>query len=48
MPTEPRDLAQIRFDNAMALFDDFRAGDDQASRRRPPCADSTAASPSDC
>ncbi len=23
MPTEPRDLAQIRFDNAMALFDDF-------------------------
>jgi hypothetical protein len=23
MPTEPRDLAQIRFENAMALFDDF-------------------------
>ena len=23
MPTEPRDLAQIRFDNAMALFDEF-------------------------
>ena len=23
MPTEPRDLAQVRFDNAMALFDDF-------------------------
>ena len=23
MPSEPRDLAQIRFDNAMALFDDF-------------------------
>ena len=23
MPTEPRDLAQIRFENALALFDDF-------------------------
>ena len=23
MPSEPRDLAQIRFDNAMALFDEF-------------------------
>ena len=23
MPTEPRDLAQVRFDNALALFDDF-------------------------
>jgi hypothetical protein len=23
MPTEPRDLAQIRFDNAMALYEDF-------------------------
>ena len=23
MPAEPRDLAQIRFDNAMALFDEF-------------------------
>ncbi|MEP7302719.1 MAG: hypothetical protein ABI699_14465 [Caldimonas sp.] len=23
MPTQPRDLAQIRFDNAMALFDEF-------------------------
>ncbi len=23
MPTEPRDLAQIRFENAVALFDDF-------------------------
>ena len=23
MPIEPRDLAQIRFDNAMALFDEF-------------------------
>ena len=23
MSTEPRDLAQIRFDNAMALFDEF-------------------------
>ena len=23
MPTQPRDLAQIRFENALALFDDF-------------------------
>ena len=44
---EPRDLAQIRFDNAMALFDDFvRATIKHPTP--PPCAGSTAVSPSDC
>ena len=40
MSTEPRDLAQIRFDNAMALFDDFvhatiKHPDSAALRERP-------------
>jgi hypothetical protein len=47
MPTEPRDLAQIRFDNAMALFDEFVRATSSIPTP-PPCAGSTAASPSDC